>query len=356
MSVEKELGYFDWNQIFGRDKLVNIIMAARGRGKTYGLRKQCVRDFLKHGVCFVEICRTLDECEEVSKDYFAKLELNGEFPDRIFKTSKNRAYISKRPTGDEKPKWHLIGYFLSLSAANRYKRMTFKPVRRFIMDEAIIDPTITQRGYLPNEAEKFSSIVDSVTRERPGEAQKIYIYLLGNSADLSCPLLVYYGIAKEPKRGISTHSNVLVMYEDPGEYGKKKIKETAAAKMLRKGSKALEVAAFNRFSSSHKHEIGKKPPSCDLLFGMSYQGQDFGIWIDRKTWLVHVTTRFPKSGHSKPVYSLSLSDGSANYPMLDAASPELKILTKAMKRRNCIYETEFARTELLNILALFGKI
>ena len=353
-----KLEFLDWDPIFGRDRMINIVLTARGRGKTYGLRLQCVRDFIGKGLCFVELCRTLDECEDVARDYYARIAENNEFPGYMFKTTKHRAYIAKRPENDEDaPKWKLIGYFCSLSAANRYKKKTFKRVRRFIMDEAIIDRALTSRGYLSNEVERISSIVDSVTRERPGERQKIYIYFLGNSCDLSCPILEYYGVRQEPKRGFTRlDKDVLVLYEDPGEYGERKARETSAARMLKNDSKALQIAAYNRFLEPHKDEIEPKPKTCELLFGLLYQADEFGIWVDKREYFLHISSKVPRSGHNRPIFAFSFSDGDINTPVLEACAPEMRIVVNALYRRNVRFESLLTREKFLRTLKLLGKI
>ena len=69
-------GFYDWNDVFSRQTGNNgeiaLITGGKGIGKTFGLRLQCVKDYLKDGSLFVELCRTKVECKAVSLGYFDK--------------------------------------------------------------------------------------------------------------------------------------------------------------------------------------------------------------------------------------------------------------------------------------------
>ena len=47
--------------ILPRNADVNMIIGARGLGKTYGMRKYMIEDYLKNGYCFAEIARFREE-------------------------------------------------------------------------------------------------------------------------------------------------------------------------------------------------------------------------------------------------------------------------------------------------------
>ena len=42
-------------QILPRNADVNLIIGARGLGKTYGVRRYMLEDYIKNGICFVEV-------------------------------------------------------------------------------------------------------------------------------------------------------------------------------------------------------------------------------------------------------------------------------------------------------------
>ena len=65
--------FYDWAKTLSYDADVTMVIGARGIGKTFGLRRQCIRDFLKDGSRFVEITRYNNELSGVSDGYFNRL-------------------------------------------------------------------------------------------------------------------------------------------------------------------------------------------------------------------------------------------------------------------------------------------
>ena len=88
--------YYDWGTTLSYDADVTQVVTLRGKGKTYGLRKQFVKDFLKDESRFVEVCRFKDEISDVMDGYFDKLIEKEEFPNHVFKTERKAAFICHR--------------------------------------------------------------------------------------------------------------------------------------------------------------------------------------------------------------------------------------------------------------------
>ena len=65
--------YYDWQTTLSKDADINIIITSRGRGKTFGLRKQCINDYRRDGSRFVEVTRTKTEMREICEDYFDRV-------------------------------------------------------------------------------------------------------------------------------------------------------------------------------------------------------------------------------------------------------------------------------------------
>ena len=72
--------YYDWHKTLSYDSDVTMVIGPRGIGKTFGLRYQCIKDFLKDGSRFVEVCRFKAELSGVSDGYFNRLQDMPEFP------------------------------------------------------------------------------------------------------------------------------------------------------------------------------------------------------------------------------------------------------------------------------------
>ena len=123
--------YYDWCKTLSYAADVTIVIGARGVGKTYGLRKQCINDNIKSGCTFAEICRYKSELGPIMDGYFSRLEL--EFPSYVFKTEKGKGYIAERPDDEKtKPAWRILCYFLALTDAQNAKKRTYNKVKRII--------------------------------------------------------------------------------------------------------------------------------------------------------------------------------------------------------------------------------
>ena len=157
--------YYDWERTFSYDADVTMVVGARGLGKTFGLRRQFIRDFKKDGSRFVEIVRYKNELSGVSDGYFGRLEELPENENYLFRTDSRYAYMAEKPKDYEnievktKPVWRKIGYFIAMTDAQRMKKLTFHNVRRIVLDEAIIDRSDRYHDYLNNEFAILADIV-----------------------------------------------------------------------------------------------------------------------------------------------------------------------------------------------------
>ena len=105
-------------QILPRNADVNLIIGARGLGKTYGVRRYMLEDYIKNGICFVEVTRYREENNDVAANYFDRITADNIFPDWEFRTHNKVA--EARRTGDKE--WKTCGYFIPLSLQQQKKK------------------------------------------------------------------------------------------------------------------------------------------------------------------------------------------------------------------------------------------
>ena len=348
------MNYYDWNQTLSYDADVTMVVGARGIGKTYGLRLQFIRDFLKDGSRFVELTRHQKQLSDFTASYFTRMIENDEFPDYIFKTTTKFAYIAER---DEKPKWQICGYFGAMTAAQDMKKQTFSKVKRILLDEAIIDKRIDRyHRYLSNEFSVLANIVDSVSRERPDteHSERPRVYLLGNACDLLNPYFGIYRIGEEPKVGYSWHANktMLLHYVKDFEYAEAKNAETVAGRMLDNTLDGL-VASSNEFLRQSNDFVFEKPKHARFQMGIVYQERQYGVWVDEKEGYYYVNRKIPKNTNS-PVFALTASDNRVNYIAARKAEVALRGFTELYYLGIIRYETASLKEEFTEVLNLFG--
>lgn len=350
--------FYDWNRTFtyGTADIVMVI-ASRGKGKTYGLRKQFVNDG-KKGFNFVEIVRHKSELHgdaAIQHGYFDKLSADPDFKDILLKTQGVRAYMAKVPEDGKKPEWRVFGYFVALTEAQELKKRTFVNVKRLLMDEAILERDNRYKRYLPGEFEKLASIVDTVTRERSDDASvKPTLYLLGNACDITNPFFIRFGITGEPKRGYSWHmgKRVLLHYEDDEGYAAGKASGTVAGRMLAGSDKGRENIE-NRFTESNGHEFARKTPNAKLQFILAYGARKYGVWLDLSEGYYYITDKAPES-EGVQVYALTNSDMRPNYILIQMVRKQLQGLADLFYMGCVKYDNEQTRAAFLKMLDVLG--
>lgn len=316
---------YNWHKAFNFDADVTMVVSARTLGKTFGLRRQFIRDWLKHGWRFVEVCRFNDERKETAASYFDKLGMLPECEGWVFRTTQYDAYIARKPEDGGKPEWQRIGYFVSLTQVQLNKKRTFSNVRRICMDEAIIDRKDKYHKYLTDEWSLLANIVDTASRESPDSgATPPRVYLLGNAVDLINPYFAHYGIDRAPAYGKRWYAGKTFLLDnvDSGSYAEAKTTGTVAGRMLA-GTVDGDVAASNVFAGLNAEYVAARPKHCRFVFGLVFEHTRYGVWRCGSDGLYYVDGRIPGNTR-QPVFSLTREDDTLDRMVALRSDPWLR--------------------------------
>lgn len=121
--------FYDFQKVLSYNSMLNFIIGERGVGKTYGVTKFVINDFLKRGHEFVYLRRYKTELRKSVPHFFDALKSNDEFKDHKLSVKNDNFFI------DDK----IAGYSMPLSTANILKSSSFPKVQTIIFDEFIID-------------------------------------------------------------------------------------------------------------------------------------------------------------------------------------------------------------------------
>lgn len=345
--------YYDWEKTLSYDADVTMVVGNRGIGKTFGLRMQCIDDFLKRGWRFCEIVRYKNELSSVSDGYFNRLERQERFSGYMFKTDARYGYISPRDL--EKPDWRLLCYFVALTDMQKLKKQTFDNVRRLIFDEGVLERTDRYHHYLPNEFVTLANMVDTVSRERADtDGIKPRVYILGNACDIANPYFNAYGVGTEIHHGYTwySHKTFLLHYVRDSEYARDKASGTVAGRMLA-GTDAGRVSIDNEFVTISRDFIEGKSRTARFSFGVVADGRKFGIWADSVQGRYYVTKAIP-SDMEERIYYLTAADGRINYMAASKASPAMRVFGEAYYMGILRYESLQVKMDFMRVLQLFG--
>lgn len=349
--------YYDWDATFSRQTGSQgefcIVAGGKNIGKTFGLKKKCIEEFIKKGFRFVNISRFKDEREQVEIGYFEKLQHDGFFKDYVFDIKKHVGYIAKKPENpEEKPEFEPICYFVALSAFQVEKQRSFVNMHRFIFDEAAIDRRDKYHDYLPQEFFILANLLDSVNREQYGDAPFFKVYLLMNACDLTCPYLRMLGIDKPPKYGYTFYNgkSTLFHYVEPWDVEERRA-STLVGRMLA-GSDESRMVFDNEFDTGNDADIEKKSSVSRFGFGIVFSGAKFGVWFDYNDGFVYVNEQIPNG--AKNVYTLTKKDNSIDYQAIRRTDDILRSLIEIYYAGMLRYSSVAVREGFLQVLGFLG--
>lgn len=345
--------YFNWGKVLSFQAPITMVVGARGLGKTYGLRKECIDEFLKKGLRFVEVSRFKSEQKAVSKGYFSRV--SQEFPGCEFEVRGNEGFVWRGKTTEKGKKiWEKLCFFVSLTELQTAKKRTFDGVHRIIFDEAVIDRADRFHRYLVGEWELLAGLVDSVSRERAESVVHPQLFLLGNAVDLSNPYFQQIGLMEAPEVGFHWFWKKLFLLVVPeaSAYSRAKESKTLAGRMLA-GTAAGEAANWNKFSSEFSGVIAPKPASARFEVGLRWKEQEFGLWFDDREGRYHVTSKIPRGGKT---LALSIGNVAVNTPLVQKNASFLKSIVSLASIDGLRFESLGLRSQFFTACGLLNLL
>lgn len=245
--------YYDYNKIIAYNAFINFLHGERGVGKTYGISKFVVKQFLKNNDEFAYIRRFNTELKEAVPNFFKPLLNNNEFSNNLY--NKGNKFFC-----DDK----ICGYAMTLTTAQNLKSTNFDKVKYIIFDEYLIEEG--QHYYLKNEVQNFLGLIETIARMRD-----VKIFMLANSVTTTNPYFLYFDLHLPYNNDIITFKNglILVQYMKNEKYRQAK-KNTKFGKLIA-GTNYEKYAVDNQFILDNKNFIQKKSGSAKFSFAFSYK-------------------------------------------------------------------------------------
>lgn len=332
-SIEKTASY---------NCLFNFIMGIRGAGKTYGLLKYLVQRYQCSGYRFMYVRRSEEELQKLTTQKSARLfnHVQVEFEGHDLWAESNILYIDKE----------ICGYAQALSTARKMKSDALDNVRDIVFDEFVIDHTISQQRYLPDEVTAFLELYESVAR--PGARDyDVRCWFLGNAISSTNPYFDYFDIDIPYKTDIKRRGDdILLQLVAPPELIAAK-KQTRFYKML-EGTAYEAYAVENRFLRDNSHFIKKKGKDAEYQFTIVYKDGCIGIWRDYRQGVYIASDDVDKQ--CRTVYAVTNESHEPNTLLLKGfrSSQNLKDLKKAYELGCVYYENQRLRNWFRDIVRM----
>lgn len=254
--------FYSPEKLLSYNALFNFVIGERGVGKTYGLSKFCVQDFLKNRNEFVYLRRYQSELSKSGPGFFKKFTKTGEFEDRALEFKNGEFLIDGV----------VAGYALPLSTANILKSDdTYGNVKNIIFDEFIIDKGTYH--YLRNEVEQLLDIIETIARLRD-----VRVFFLGNAISISNPYFAYFDLSLPYGSEYKLFKNGLICVNYIKNLAYRSKKKASRFGQLIEGTAYGHYAIDNEWLRDSKAFIKKKTGNCHNYSVITIDGQRFGVW------------------------------------------------------------------------------
>lgn len=324
--------YYSYRKIDSYSDLhIKSIVGARGIGKTYGLSKKIVKEYLYNNKKFIWIRDNEEALRKLYKDngqeFFKDIRLM--FPNIEFNCNSETILCNDK----------IMGYFMPLSTYYNYKGCPYGDVKKICFDEFIKEKA--QRGDKYN-AMRFINTLETIGRTRIDYD----VYMLSNALDRNNDFFDIFGI-KIKDYGIYTNKEkgVIVEYTKNNPEYDKAHSNSIVGKLIK--NTAYENTIMNNvFNGDENLYYNKKPPKAQLFFKIANEfGECCDIWGADNLLYIEPS----QSKYNAPVYVSHRTYVTTKYTVI---KKDLKdILIKKQCLSQVRYKNGFSYTLFTDFLA-----
>lgn len=328
MKAKKKFSYYDFSPILSRNATINMVMGARGLGKTYGAKKIAIRNAIRRGEQFIYLRRYRTELKG-RESFFS--DIAHEFPDFEFRISGGVAEM--KHVDDGKEKWEIIGYFIALSTSQSNKSVAYPKVTTILFDEFIIEKGNVQ--YLPNEVKRLYDFYSTVDRWQ----DKTRIFMLSNSVSIMNPYFIEYDLSPTREFALRGDGFVCAHFVDSERFASEVAKTRFGSFIVKHSSDYADYSISNVFADNDDEFIMKKNGTAKYNFTLRTKQGTFSVWIDGATWFIQ--QRRPKS--QERLYTLVGSNMKEGECLLVYGDKIMQLARSAYKHGRMFFDNPTSR-------------
>lgn len=287
--------FYTCQNILTKDRVMNMTLGTRGIGKTYSIKRWAIKNFLKKGKQFLYLTRFKNDLPFLSDTCFDDIANDEDFEEHKIETRKLEVYV------DDK----LAGRIRAVSESTKMKKIAWPLCDLIIYDEFLAETELNGR-YLKNEPKMLGSIMSTVFRRRKG----CKVFCIGNTTELINPYFEFFGIMPDANKEFSLYKNIAVEITDSVNYYNDETELTEVEELLMSTSYG-DYAYKGKFNDSDESLLGKMHRLHQCKYNIIFNGETFGVWIDRSDNGVLISTKFDPSVSSFTVLSDELNERGA---------------------------------------------
>ncbi len=340
--------YYDYRKLYSLNCTFNLVIGARGIGKTYGCKRDGIKDALKDGSEFIYLRRFDEDLKDAKMTFFD--DVMHEFPEWEFRVNGRIAEAATLASaGDKKRNWKRIGFFVALSVAQSKKSVSYHNVKRIIFDEFIAEKGTR---YLPDEARAFMNFFSTVARTRTN----VRAYLLANAVSIANPYFVRWKV-EVPKtieivrkfKDQKTGRYFMAIHFPKAEEFQSQVAETEFGRFMLEADP--EFAAFamkNEFADNSEALIKRKDPQAAYRWTLETNSGSIAMWYSPISKLWYATDELPPIENQK-IFTIEPRYQREGVPLLTLTDPLMSRMRTAWRRdkvrfRNAAGKAAFLET------------
>lgn len=322
--------YYDLTKLLSYNKLLNISIGSRGRGKSYAAKKWAINGFLKNKRQFVYLRRYKTEFNNIN-NYFS--DIADRYPNHNFEV-KNGCFLIDN---------EVAGYYISLSTSQQNKSNSYPDVDKIIFDEFIIDKG--KVTYLKGEVQLFLDMIETIARTR----DDVRILMISNAISSVNPYFLYFGIYPHNGDKIICKQQVVVDIDKSDVFINYK-KQTRFGQLIA-DTKYGRYSIDNEFLRDDVTFIQKMSGKSYFWYGLKYLDVIYSVWYNESSGYVFITKKdVPENSN---IYAVTTDDHEINMLLLSRSNGIFKKLREAYDygqvRFDCL-QSKSAFYEMINYM------
>lgn len=355
--TDKKIEFYNPNLLLSHNYYNNIVVGARGIGKTFSVKLWLFKRFMRTGEQFIYLRRSITELDEIDKDRFFTQELielafDGDVNNYEITTKKDTK-ITFTAKGQE---WELVisskkillnnkimAYMKHLKSAVKLKGSEYDGVTSILFDEFMIDRSQSQSiTYLPNEMNSYFNFLYSVFRLRTN----VRVFLLGNATDINNPYYNHLNFDGSQDKRFKVFKDKQFIIEFPPHNPKDLVKEDNHPffKMI-EGTDVEKTIVDNAYQEKYEDNIHKIGGFKERLFSINLNDTYLSVYDIQG--VLYVSTGYDKNLGS---YCFNMSSIKSGVIYANRSHPVSKMIRKNYYQSNIIYDTVTTRNTFNNIV------
>ena len=273
--------YYDFGKLLSHNGVFNMVVGARGVGKTYGAKLMVMKNAIKKGEEFVYLRRYKTEMR-TTQTFFA--DVAHEYPRHNFRVNGGEAQYKEKGA----KKWVTFGYFVALSTAQKMKSVSYPKVTRIIYDEFIIEKGYVR--YLPSEVDALLSFYSTVDRWQ----DRTRVLMLANAVSIDNPYFIKWNIEPCGKEFVTRGDDFVVcQFVNSADFSSR-VRETRFGRFLESMDPVGAAYSIdNRFADYTNVWVDDKPAGATPVIILRLPEGSLSIWTYKDLW--YAQKRLPRT-------------------------------------------------------------